>query len=598
MKPARLLCVIVAAFLILKLCPTSSSAANANNPRTSPSKSPTANGYQPRWWKEAIVYQVYPRSFKDSNGDGIGDLKGITSKLDYIQGLGVNVIWLSPHYDSPNADNGYDIRDYRKVMAEFGTMADFDELLKGVKQRNMRLILDLVVNHSSDEHAWFVESRKSKDNPYRDYYIWRPAKDGQAPNNWTSFFSGSAWKLDPATSEYYLHLFAEKQPDLNWDNPKLREEVYALMKFWLDKGVDGFRMDVIPFISKREGLPDLPPEYIKRPQYFYAMGPHLHEYLQEMNREILSKYDVMTVGEAFGVTLDQTPTLVDERRHELNMIFNFDVVRINRDGRLWRNWTLPEMKAIYTTQDKALDVHSWNTVFLSNHDNPRVVSAFGDDSPAFRVPSAKLLATMLLTLKGTPFIYQGDELGMTNYPFSAIEQFDDIEVKNGWKADVLTGKVTATDYIGNLRKTSRDNSRTPMQWDNSPNAGFTTAAKPWLAVNPNYKDINASQELSDPNSIYKYFSKLAQFREQTPALIYGDYEDLDPQNPKIFVYTRTLGGDKYLVVLNFSGKNISYTLPGGLKAGQLQISNLNSKEENSSVLKLQGWEARVYKQSP
>ena len=460
MKHSPVILALVAAFVIATFCMTLLPATATDNMQTSTPQATTANGYQPKWWKEAIVYQVYPRSFKDSNGDGIGDLKGITSKLDYIQGLGVNVIWLSPHYDSPNADNGYDIRDYRKVMAEFGTMADFDELLQGIKQRKMKLVLDLVVNHSSDEHAWFVESRKSKDNPYRDYYIWRPAKDGHEPNNWVSFFSGPAWKLDPATNEYYLHLFAEKQPDLNWDNPKLRREVYDLMKFWLDKGVDGFRMDVIPFISKREGLPDLPPEYMTRPQYFYAMGPHLHEYLQEMNREVLSQYDVMTVGEAFGVTLAQTPTLVDERRNELNMIFNFDVVRLDRDGRLWRNWTLPEMKAIYTTQNKALDVHSWNTVFLSNHDNPRVVSAFGDDSPAFRVPSAKLLATMLLTLKGTPFIYQGDELGMTNYPFTSIEQFDDIEVKNGWKADVLTGKVKADDYIANLRKTSRDNSRT------------------------------------------------------------------------------------------------------------------------------------------
>jgi oligo-1,6-glucosidase len=326
-------------------------AFGSQGPDKSPKSATSAanvNGYQPRWWKEAIVYQVYPRSFKDSNGDGIGDLKGITSKLDYIQGLGVNVIWLSPHYDSPNADNGYDIRNYRKVMTEFGTMADFDELLKGVKQRHMKLILDLVVNHSSDEHAWFVESRKSKDNPYRDYYIWRPAKDGVVPNNWTSFFSGSAWKLDPTTGEYYLHLFAEKQPDLNWDSPKVRQEVYDLMKFWLDKGVDGFRMDVIPFISKREGLPNLPPEYMTKPEYFYAMGPHLNEYLQEMNREVLSKYDVMTVGEAFGVTLEQTPTLVDERNNELNMIFNFDAVRLNRNGELWRDWKLTELKAIYT----------------------------------------------------------------------------------------------------------------------------------------------------------------------------------------------------------------------------------------------------------
>lgn len=536
-------------------------------------------------------------SFKDSNGDGIGDLRGITSKLDYIQGLGINVIWLSPHFDSPNADNGYDIRNYRKVMNEFGTMADFDELLQGIKQRHMKLIIDLVVNHSSDEHAWFVESRKSRDNPYRDYYIWRPAKDGNVPNNWVSFFSGSAWKQDPATGEYYLHLFAEKQPDLNWDNPKLRNEVYDLMKFWLDKGVDGFRMDVIPFISKREGLPDLPPEYLTqmRPQYFYAMGPHLHEYLQEMNREVLSKYDVMTVGEAFGVTMEQTPTLVDERRNELNMIFNFDAVRLNRNGRVWRNWTLPELKAIYTTQDNALDVHSWNTVFLSNHDNPRVVSAFGDDSPAYRVPSAKLLATIVLTLKGTPFIYQGDELGMTNYPFQSIEQFDDIEVKNAWKANVVTNQISANDFIADLRKTSRDNSRTPMQWDNSPNGGFTTAPKAWLAVNPNYKDINAKQQLSDPNSVYNYFRQMAELRRKTPAFVYGDYKDLDPKNSKIFAYTRTMGIEKYLVVLNFSADAVSYSLPGGWKVGQLMISNLEKTDERGNTLHLRAWEARVYK---
>jgi oligo-1,6-glucosidase len=585
----RILATLVIGVLTLLTAVSAGDFAQVPNPSA-------ANGYSPRWWKEAVVYQVYPRSFRDSNGDGIGDLKGITSKLDYLQGLGVNVIWLSPHYDSPNADNGYDIRDYRKVMAEFGTMADFDDLLKGIKQRKMRLILDLVVNHSSDEHAWFVESRKSKENPYRDYYIWRAPRQGHEPNNWVSFFSGQAWTLDPATDEYYLHLFAEKQPDLNWENPKLRREVYDVMKFWLDKGVDGFRMDVIPFISKREGLPDLPPEYMNRPQYFYAMGPHLHEYLQEMNREVLSKYDAMTVGEAFGVTLDQTPTLVDERRNELNMIFNFDAVRLNRAGRQWRDWSLPELKAIYTKQDKALDVHSWNTVFLSNHDNPRVVSAFGDDSAEFRVPSAKLLATMLLTLKGTPFIYQGDELGMTNYPFKRIEDFDDIEVKNGWKSDGLTGRVDVEDYIANLRKTSRDNSRTPMQWDSSKNGGFTTAAKPWLAVNPNSKQINAASEASDPNSVYLYFSKLIKFREKTPALIYGDYLDLDPQNEKVFAYTRTLGSETYLVLLNFSKNELTYTLPGAIKSGALVISNLPVNDKKSSVVKLKGWESRIYRQ--
>jgi len=548
------------------------------------------------WWKEAVVYQVYPRSFKDSNGDGIGDLKGVTSELDYLAGLGVNVIWLSPHYDSPNADNGYDIRDYRKVMTEFGTMADFDELLRGVKQRHMKMIIDLVVNHTSDEHQWFVESRKSKDNPYLEYYIWRSGKNGGPPNNYTSFFSGSAWKLDPATNEYYLHYFAEKQPDLNWDNSKVRAEVYDVMKFWLDKGVDGFRMDVIPFISKNQAFPDLTAAQLEHPEFAYAMGPHLHEYLQEMNREVLSKYDVMTVGEAFGVTQAQTPSLVDERRHELNMIFNFDVVRIDRDGRNWRNWTLPELKATYTRQDQGLDAHCWNTVFISNHDNPRAVSSFGDDSSAYRVASAKVLATMLLTLKGTPFIYQGDELGMTNYPFKSIDDFNDIEARNGWKAEVATGKESAEEYIANLRRTSRDNARTPMQWDGAANGGFTTAEKAWLAVNPNYKEINAKQELADPDSIYNYFRKMIDVRKNTPALVYGDYSDLDPGNAKIFVYTRTLGPEKYLVVLNFSRDDMAYSLPAGLKAGHLVISNLGKAEENASVLKLKGWEARVYKQ--
>jgi oligo-1,6-glucosidase len=468
-------------------------------------------------------------------------------------------------------------------------------MLKGIKQRNMKLILDLVVNHTSDEHVWFAESRKSKGNPYRDYYIWRPARNGKEPNNWVSFFSGSAWKKDAPTGEYYLHLFAEKQPDLNWDNPKVRREVYDLMKFWLDKGVDGYRMDVIPFISKDQSFPDYPKGYDGHPEYIYASGPKLHDYLQEMNREVLSKYDVMTVGEAFGVTLEQTPALVDERRKELNMIFHFDVVRLDRDGWRWKPWTLPELKAIYTRFDKGLDVHSWSTVFLSNHDNPRVVSHFGDDSPPFRVPSAKVLATMLLTLKGTPFIYQGDELGMTNYPFTKIEEFDDIEVKNGWKAQVLTHQVSADDYLTNLRKTSRDHARTPMQWDDSPNGGFTTAAKAWLAVNPNYKEINARQALADRNSIYNYFKEMIELRKKTPALIYGDYKDLDPKHPSIFAYTRTLGADKYLVVLNFSRNAVAYSLPAGLKVGQLTLSSLGGKEEKDSVINLRGWEARIYK---
>jgi len=580
---------LIAVIAFLTLIPGSQTLAQSVAPPAA------VNGYEPRWWKEAVVYQIYPRSFKDSNGDGIGDLKGITSELDYIQGLGVNVIWLSPHYDSPNADNGYDIRDYRKVMTEFGTMADFDELLKAVKQRNMRLVLDLVVNHSSDEHRWFVESRKSKDNPYRDYYIWRPAKDGHEPNNWPSFFSGPAWKLDPATNEYYLHLFAEKQPDLNWDNPKVRQEVYDLMKFWLDKGVDGFRMDVIPFVSKDPTFPDLPPSAMAHPEYVFANGPHVHEYLQEMNREVLSKYDVMTVGEAFGTTLKDTPLLVDERRHELNMVFNFEAVRLDQENGVARHWTLPELKSVYARQDQALDAHSWNTIFLSNHDNPRIVSSFGDDSAAYRVPSAKLVATMLLTLKGTPFVYQGDELGMTNYPFKGIQDFDDIQVKNAWKDLVRSHKVSAEMFLANVSKTGRDNARTPMQWDGSPNGGFTSALKPWLAVNPNYVSINADEARADRDSIYHYYRQMIELHRKTPALLYGDYKDLDPENPEVFAYTRTLGTDGYLVVLNFSSSPTTYRLPKELQAGQLQISNLGRAEVHTGKLHLKAWEARMYK---
>ena len=555
----------------------------------------TPNGYLKKWWKEVVVYQIYPRSFKDSNGDGIGDLPGITSQLDYVQGLGIDVVWLSPHYDSPNADNGYDIRDYRKVMTEFGTMADFDELLKGLKQRNMKMIIDLVVNHTSDEHVWFAESRKSKTGRYSDYYIWREGKGDQEPNNWVSFFSGSAWKKDPPRNEYYLHLFAEKQPDLNWENPQVRHEVYDLMKFWLDKGVDGFRMDVIPFISKDQAFGDYPKEFANRPEYYHADGPKLHDYLQEMNQEVSSKYDVMTVGEAFGVTLEQTPLLVDERRQELNMILHFDAVRLNRDGWRWKPWTLPDLKAIYSRFDRDLDNHSWSTLFLSNHDNPRPVSSFGDDSPAYRLPSAKVLATMLLTLKGTPFIYQGDELGMTNYPFSKIEEFDDIEVKNTWKSEVLTNRLDGQEYLSQMRKTSRDHSRTPMQWDNSPNAGFTTGSKPWLAVNPNYQEINARQEISDENSIYNYFRQMIALRKKTPAFVYGDYLDLDPNHPSLFAYTRTLATDKYLVTLNFSRQPLEYALPDGIVAGELMLSNLGGREERVATIHLEGWEARVYR---
>ena len=578
------------------------------------------NGYEPKWWKEAVVYQVYPRSFQDTNGDGIGDLNGITQHLDYLQRLGVNVIWLSPHYDSPNADNGYDIRDYRKVMKEFGTMADFDRMLAAIKSRHMRLIIDLVVNHSSDEHHWFVESRSSRHNPYRDYYIWRDGKPNPSdpahplpPNNYPSYFSGSAWQWDEPTKQFYLHLFAVKQPDLNWDNPKVREDVFAMMKFWLDKGVDGFRMDVIPLISKQPGLPDLTPEQLKDPSRLWANGPHRDEYLKQMNREVLSKYDVMTVGEAIGITLEEEPDIINTYSHELNMVFNFDAIRVNR-GEFYseRKWTLPELKSIYDRHAEVLSTHTrdccgksnWDTVFLSNHDNPRLVSNFGDTStPEFRIRSAKLIETMLLTLRGTPFIYQGDELAMTNFPFKHLNEFNDIEVKNAYKEKVQHGKMTEPEFIAESRRFGRDNSRTPMQWTDAPNAGFTTAsAKPWLAVNPNYPEINAGNEEADPNSVLHYTQKAIALHHAHLAFVYGDYMDLDPENPQVFAYTRTIinhkpgkPDERFLVVLNFSPKPIEYTLRQGFSAGELVLGNIpGAPTGGGAVLKLEPWEARVY----
>ncbi len=554
----------------------------------------TINGYNRRWWKEVVVYQVYPRSFYDSNGDGIGDLEGIRQKLGHIKGLGVDVVWLSPHFDSPNADNGYDIRDYRQVMAQFGTLADFDALLNEAHDLGLKLIIDLVVNHSSDEHAWFAESRKSRDNPFRDYYIWRPGEDG-VPNNWTSIFGGPAWAKDEVTGDYYLHLFAEKQPDLNWENPQVRNEVYDLMRFWLDRGVDGFRMDVIPFISKTPGLPDLAPEQQAKPQFLYSNGPRLHEFLQEMRQQALAPYDTMTVGEAFGITPQQTQLMVDERRGELDMIFQFDTVEVDRDrnGR-WREWSLPELKSIFTRQETALDRHGWPTVFFSNYDNPRVVSRYGDDSPHWRVLSAKLMATLLLTMKGTPFIYQGDEIGMTNYPFSTIAQFDDLWVKRAWASQVTTGEMSTSDFLAYQNRITRDHSRTPMQWTSGDNGGFTTGT-PWLGVNPNSGEINVETDLNSDGSIYRYMADLIQLRHGNPSLVYGDYLDLMPDHPRLFAYTRSIADESHLVILNFSPETQAFNFPMNFPPGDIVRSNYPAPDPADWAAPLRGWEARIYR---
>jgi oligo-1,6-glucosidase len=540
------------------------------------------------WWKDAVVYQIYPRSFLDTNGDGIGDLPGITARLDYLKDLGVDVVWLSPHFDSPNADNGYDIRDYRQVMAQFGTMADFDAMLAGMEARGIRLIIDLVVNHSSDEHAWFVESRKGRDNPYRDYYIWRDGKaadlGGGPPNNYTAFFGGPAWTFDEATGQYYLHYFAAKQPDLNWENPKVRAEVHDLMRFWLDKGVSGFRMDVIPFIAKPPGLPDLTPDELRAPQFVYAAGPRLHDYLREMRREVLDRYDTLTVGEAFGVRPDQARDLIDSRRRELDLVINFDIVRMDIDG--WRKttWTLPRLKALYTELDQAAGPFGWNTVFLSNHDNPRSVSHFGDDDPAWVERSAKVLNTLILTQRGTPFLYQGEELGMTNYPFQTLDDFDDLEVAGRWRD--LRHRVSEAEYLANARAMGRDNSRTPMQWTSGPHGGFTTG-RPWLAVNPNAAAINAADQAARPDSVLAHTRALIAFRRGSVDLREGDYRDLDPDHPQVFAYRR---GERILVLLNFGRETVRYALPDGLA---VEGAAFGSAEVTDGVVTLDGWDFAI-----
>ncbi len=548
--------------------------------------SQTYNNYTRRWWKESVVYQIYPRSFKDANGDGIGDLQGIISELDYIKNLGIDIIWLSPIFDSPNADNGYDIRDYRKIMTEFGTMADFNALLEGVKSRGMKLILDLVANHSSDEHAWFAESKSAKDNPYRDYYIWRPAKNGGTPNNWISYFSGDAWTLDEKTNEYYLHLFDKKQPDLNWENPIVRQEVYDIMTFWLDKGVDGFRMDVIPFISKDQSFPNFPADFDGDFGRVYASGPKLHDYIQEMHREVMSKYDMMTVGEAAGTTLADTPLMIDERRNELNMIFQFDIVTVDRKDVFWdyQKHVLRNIKDVYARYESALDKHCWNAIFISNHDNPRPVSRFGDDSARYRVRSAKLLATMLLTQKGTPFIYQGDEMGMTNYPFTDVSQYDDIQVRNAWQYEIVERGGDAKAFLENVINVARDHSRTTMQWSNSKNGGFSTADKTWFVGNKNYATINARAVERNKDSVYHYFRKLIALRRKHLGLIYGDFALHAAEHENIFAYTRTTDTENYFVALNFSDKNQTYTLPEAFRTAKVIFGNVPRLKREANAL--------------
>ncbi|WAA11860.1 glycoside hydrolase family 13 protein [Fervidibacillus halotolerans] len=552
------------------------------------------------WWKESVVYQIYPRSFNDSNGDGIGDLRGIIEKLDYLKYLGVDVIWLCPVYRSPNDDNGYDISDYKAIMDEFGTMEDWEELLEQAHARDMKLIMDLVVNHTSDEHSWFIESRKSKTNPYRDYYIWRPGKDGREPNNWESAFSGSAWEYDPETDEYYLHLFSKKQPDLNWENEKVRNEIYEMMTWWLDKGIDGFRMDVINFISKVPGLPDGDIErgkkYVSGHKYFMN-GPKVHDYLQEMNERVLSKYDVMTVGEMPGVTVDEAKLYTAPERNELNMVFTFEHMDLDAGpGGKWdlRPMKLTDLKRVINKWQTGLSGVGWNSLYLNNHDQPRMVSRFGNDKN-YRVESAKMLATFLHFLQGTPFIYQGEEIGMTNVQFPTIDDYRDIETLNMYRERVIEGNEREEKIMQAIYEKGRDNARTPMQWDDSPNAGFTEGT-PWICVNPNYKNINVKQAIEDSNSVFHYYRKIIKLRKRNPIIVYGDFQLLDEENENIFAYMRMYENEKLLILCNFTDQNRSYQLPNNIfHPVEPLIWNYPDLDDWEEMITLRPYEAIVLK---
>lgn len=546
-----------------------------------------------QWWKEAIVYQIYPRSFKDSDGDGVGDLKGIISKLDYIKSLGINAIWLNPIYSSPNDDNGYDISDYRNIMKEFGTMEDFDALLKGMHQRNIKLVMDLVVNHSSDEHEWFKQSRSSRSNPYRNYYHWWNADRGKPAPRYSLFdVNHDAWRYDSLTDAFYLHYFSRKQPDLNWENPKVRQEVFDIMKFWADKGIDGFRLDAFQFVAKDTLFPAFPEGYEKNFVLYYAMGPHLHDYLKEMNREVFSKYDMMSVAEGAGNSFKDAHDLVDADRKELNMAYSFEGVDIAKP----EGYSLLHFKEVFSRWDSAFAEKGWLSVFLANHDQARMVSRFGNDSPAFRELSSKMLSTFILTMRGTPYYYYGDELGMTNPGFDKIEDYRDVSLLNEYQHQLNIGG-DINQFMKRAHFESRDNGRTPFQWDSTSNSGFTMGT-PWIKVNSNFKEINEAQEENDPNSCLNYFRKVVNVRKANPAMINGKYTLLDKSNPDIYAYTREDNGIKFLVLLNFSAANAETKLPLKMGGAELLLSNYNDAKDfhkGSNVIALRPYEALLYK---
>ncbi len=538
-----------------------------------------------KWWKEAVVYQIYWRSFYDSNGDGYGDLQGVLSKLDYIKQLGIDVIWLNPFYESPDRDNGYDISNYYGIMEKAGDMDIFEKLIEEIHNRGLKVIMDLVVNHTSDQHPWFLESKSSRNNPKRGWYIWHDSKNGQAPNNWRSYFAPSAWEYDEQTDQYYFHSFAVEQPDLNWKNPELRQEIYKMMCYWLDKGIDGFRMDVINLLAKQEGFPDA-----ENPSNISYLGnnPGIHDYLQEMNREVLQHYDVMTVGEIPFVTPEDGLLYVGEDRNELDTLFHFEVA----DD--MPTWDMLRFKEIQNRWYQGLKGKGWNSQFLNNHDHTRQVTRYGNDQE-FRVESAKLLATMIHTLPGTPYIYQGEEIGMTGVRFDSIHDYNDIAMKNKYKEEVEKGR-DPQEVFESILLLSRDNSRTPMQWNNKSQAGFTSG-KPWIKVNPNYKEINVDKALKDSNSVFYYYQKLISLRKQHNVMVYGDFTDLSPGDEQLYVYTRSTKETTWLIVLNHSNHVGEYHLPEELKGKERKIVIANydvADLKQGNTLTLQPHEARIY----
>ena len=546
------------------------------------------------WWKEGIIYQIYPRSFKDTTGNGVGDLRGIIEKLDYIASLGVTMVWMNPIYESPNDDNGYDISDYRAIMKEFGTMSDFDELLKGLHERNIKFVMDVVVNHSSDEHEWFQQSRSSRDNPYRDYYHWWPAEKGKPNHRWSFFDENSdAWKYDPQTDAYYLHYFSQKQPDLNWENPKVRQEVYDIMKFWADKGVDGFRLDAFQFVSKDITFPPLPEGYddtVPSVIKYHGMGPHIHTYLKEMNKEVLSKYDVFAVSEGAGSTLEDAHKIVDEDRKELQMAYHFEATDLVSS---LEKCTLAEFKKSFTKWDTSFAEKGWISIYLSNHDQSRFVNRFGSDDPKFKDHSAKMLNTFILSMRGTPYAYYGDELGMTNIGFTSIDQYKDIAAINGYKKAASDGENLEL-YLKKLHLLSRDNGRTPMQWDTSKNAGFSSN-NPWLPVNENHTTVNVASQQEDSNSVLNHFKKMVALRKNNLVLVYGQYQILQEEHPTIYAYSRTLEEQQMKVFLNFSESVSQIHLHDLGQCEEVLINNYDHLKMGDNTITLAPYQAVVLK---